>query len=97
VLDVAYTQENIDKCWCGKCPVQVKSACAAELYEEAQKMDHLPEPEKLGGLYCATGKAICADLDIVRLCHCPACLVWAENSLASNHYCKFGSAAQTGR
>lgn len=94
---VAYTQENIDKCWCGKCPVQFESTCAKSLYEDAQKLGHLPEPELLGGLYCSTGKTVCADVDFVRLCHCPACLVWSENQLASNHYCKSGSALETGR
>jgi hypothetical protein len=94
---VDYTQENIDKCWCGKCPVQFESACAKDLYEAAADLGHLPEPERLGGLYCATGRTICTDVDLVRLCHCPACLVWSENRLASNHYCKSGSAAETGR
>ena len=95
--EVAYTQENIDKCWCGKCPVQFESKCANDLFEEAEKLDKLPAPERLGGLYCATGTTICTDVDFVRLCHCPACLVWAENGLASNHYCKMGSASDTGR
>jgi len=94
---VAYTQENIDKCWCGKCPVQIRSTCATDLYDAAQALDGLPEPERLGGLYCSTGKAICTDIEIVNLCNCPACLVWSENELASNHYCAQGSAANVGR
>ena len=93
---VAYTQENIDKCWCGRCPVQIGSTCATELYEAAQKLDGLPAPERLGGLYCSTGHTICEDANFVNLCNCPACLVWAENGLASNHYCALGSAQERG-
>lgn len=95
--EVEYTQENIDKCWCGSCPVQSHSQCAADLYTESQKLGHLPEPEKLGGMYCATGRAICDDITLVNLCHCAACLVWSEHELASNHYCGQGSAVEAGR
>ena len=94
---VPYTQENIDKCWCGQCPVQIGSACARRLYETASGSPTLPEPTQLGGLYCSTGSAICDDLALTNLCNCPGCLVWAENELASNHYCAHGSAAEVGR
>lgn len=94
---VAYTQENIDKCWCGSCPVQSKSKCASDLYQASKDMGHLPPPDRLGGLYCSTGKATCTDLQLVNLCNCPACLVWSENRLAHNHYCANGSAEQVGR
>jgi hypothetical protein len=92
VSAVAYTQENIDKCWCGQCPVQVGSKCAAELYSAFKDSGRLPAPERLGGLYCSTGKAICDDLSITNLCNCPGCLVWAENGLSANHFCALGSA-----
>jgi hypothetical protein len=88
---VAYTQDNIDKCWCGQCPVQIGSQCAKDLYEASKDSGELPEPECLGGMYCATGEAICTDLALTNLCNCPACLVWAENGLTSNHYCKLGA------
>ena len=94
---VAYTQENIDKCWCGQCPVQIGSRCASDLYEAAQRLEGLPAPERLGGLYCSTGHTICDDVQFVNLCNCPACLVWSENGLASNHYCAVGSAEERGR
>lgn len=96
VKTVAYTQENIDKCWCGNCPVQIRSACAKDLYEASKQDDHLPAPERLGGLYCSTGRTICDDTVPTNLCNCAACLVWAENGLASNHYCVRGSAQETG-
>jgi hypothetical protein len=94
---VAYTKDNIEKCWCGKCPVQVASTCANDLYEEFKKSGNLPSPERLGGLYCSTGKTICTDVTFVNRCNCAACLVWSENNLISNHYCKLGSADQIGR
>jgi len=94
---VEYTRENIEKCWCGSCPVQSKSKCAIELYEASKDVRELPPPERLGGLYCSTGKTICADVEFVNLCNCPACLVWSENDLASNHYCAHGSAVEVGR
>lgn len=88
---VAYTRENVDKCWCGSCPVQINSKCARELYEASKGRDELPRPDKLGGLYCSTGTAVCKDLSFVNLCNCPACQVWGENGLAGNHYCEHGS------
>ena len=94
---VDYSQKNIDKCWCGSCPVQVNSQCAKDLYAASKKLDELPPPAELGGLYCATGKTICNDIAEVNLCNCPACLVWSENELASNHYCVHGSAEDTHR
>ncbi len=85
---VAYTKENVEKCWCGSCPVQVHSKCAHDLYEASKTTDELPPPDQLGGLYCSTGTAVCEDLSFVNLCNCPACQVWGENGLAGNHYCE---------
>ena len=93
----AYTRENVEKCWCGSCPVQAGSTCARDLYEASKDAEELPPPERIGGLYCATGKAVCTDLTFVGLCNCPACQVWGENALANNHYCERGSAEMTGR
>ena len=94
---VHYSKENIEKCWCGSCPVQVKSACAKNLYEKAKESEELPAPEQLGGLYCSTGKTICKDVDIINQCNCPSCLVWSENKLSSNHYCFLGSSEEINR
>ena len=87
---VEYTKENVEKCWCGSCPVQVGSACARELYEASKASEELPSPEALPGLYCATGRATCKDLELVERCNCPSCLVWGENCLSGNHYCSLG-------
>ncbi len=97
VKKVEYSRENIEKCWCGSCPVQVGSDCARGLYEASKDQPELPAPERLGGLYCATGKTVCDDIVPTNLCNCPGCLVWAENELAGNHYCLTGSAEVTGR
>ena len=93
---VAYTKENVEKCWCGSCPVQADSKCARDLYEASKSTDDLPLPEQLGGLYCSTGRAVCKDLSFVNLCNCPACQVWGENGLTSNHYCEHDSAGTEG-
>ena len=84
---VDYTEENAMKCWCSTCPVQTQSACAQQLLRESKGIQGLPAPERLPGLYCATGKASCDDLETGHLCNCPACLIWGENSLTGNHYC----------
>lgn len=94
---VPYTRENVEKCWCGSCPVQAQSQCATDLYNEWGGQGELPPPERLGGMYCSTGKTICHDIVPTNLCNCAACLVWSENELASNHYCLHGSAEETGR
>ena len=39
---VAYVKDNIEKCWCGTCPVQAESKCAKDLYEESKKSKSLP-------------------------------------------------------
>jgi hypothetical protein len=88
---VEYSKENVEKCWCGSCPVQSHSACAKELYEASKASEELGPPESMPGLYCATGKATCDDLQLVNLCNCPACLVWGENDPRGNHYCLLGA------
>jgi len=91
---VAYAKENVEKCWCGSCPVQAKSECARELYVSSKASEQLVPPESLPGLYCASGHATCDDLKFVNMCNCPACLVWGENELRGNHYCALGAASQ---
>src|SRR5450759_3254336 len=44
---VAYTKDNIEKCWCGSCPVQSHSKCAQDLYEESKGSEELLPPERL--------------------------------------------------
>jgi hypothetical protein len=56
----------------------------------------LPSAQDMPGLYCATGKAICDDLDYSQSCSCPTCGVWVDNRLDSLKYCGQGSASQIG-
>lgn len=91
MAQVAYTWENVDKCWCGQCPVQSQSDCAKGKYEEAKDAEEMPPVGELPGLYCATGKATCDDINGVARCYCAECLVWAENGLSANHYCVLGA------
>jgi len=93
---VDFIKENISRCLCGECPVQVKSKCAHDLYEKAKKIEGMPAPEQVPGMYCSSGKATCTDLDAVQHCFCPGCLVWADYGLSSNHYCIRGSAEKKG-
>ena len=41
MTSVAYEKGNIEKCWCGTCPVQRKSVCAKELHEASKGMETL--------------------------------------------------------
>lgn len=94
---VEYSTENAGKCWCGQCPVQKESSCARQDLQQAMpqiQQGSLPQPEKMPGLYCGTGKASCGDIKPTERCLCPECLVWGEHTLLSNHYCVQGSAEQ---
>jgi hypothetical protein len=56
----------------------------------------LPSAQDMPGMYCATGKAMCDDLDYDQGCDCPACAVWVDNHLDSLKYCSKGSASRVG-
>jgi len=68
---VAYTRDNVEKCRCESCPVQVRSTCARDLYEVSEGSETLPLPAHLPGLYCSTGKTMCTDVTLVNLCKLP--------------------------
>lgn len=94
---VAYTPDNVAKCWCGQCPVQRESDCAKQRYEASKpgiQQGQMPKPGELAGLYCVTGKAPCDDINPNQRCLCTECLVWGEHNLVSNHYCVQGSAEE---
>ncbi len=38
-------------------------------------------PDRVPGLYCSTGKAICEDIDAKKVCKCNECPIWNERSL----------------
>ena len=85
---VDYNLDNMLKCICCKCKVQTKSICAKIKTEKIQKIEAkgleaipLVEPKEFPWLYCATGKALCNDLNFSEKCKCPDCKVWKENNL----------------
>lgn len=95
--------ENIKKCICPKCPVQTNSKCSVDKLDNlgrgsgnAREGD-LPEPQNVPGLYCATGKATCQDLNPKKRCICTACTVWKEYHLQNVdpvlYFCIKGKAA----
>ncbi len=96
---VPFTARSIEKCQCGNCPVQSRSACIKQLegkLQESRKKVPLVR-EEIPGVYCASGKASCADLNPKNPCVCGTCAIFNEDyHLADNHpagyFCKGGSA-----
>jgi hypothetical protein len=99
---VSYTLDNIMKCMCPKCPVQVNSKCAMDKLDrlvkgmESAEEGNVPEPENVPGLYCSTGKATCKDLNPDEQCICYTCAVWKEYNLQNvkpvMYFCQRGKA-----
>ena len=95
---VPFTIANIKKCVCGKCPVQANSQCSKnKMADIAEALGHSPlQAAAIPGLYCATGKAACTDLDMSKMCMCGACPIYDEYSLATTtpmgYYCRDGKA-----
>ncbi|MGC9516989.1 MAG: hypothetical protein ACP5C3_04730 [Methanomicrobiales archaeon] len=99
---VEFNMENLKKCVCRDCPVQENSECASskkkmvqEKMEEMMNKGMMPDPEAVPGVYCATGRAICEDLDFDKMCMCASCPVWQECDLGSGspmgYFCRDGS------
>ncbi len=95
---VPFTLANVTKCQCPKCPVQANSDCAQGKIEDlrpALKKSPLRK-EDIPGVYCATSKATCPDLDPSQACICGGCDVWKSYKLAAgkpqSYYCKDGFA-----
>jgi hypothetical protein len=65
---VPFSSENVGKCMCPKCPVQVKSKCSSDkLATIKESLARTPMiREEIRGLYCSTGSAACTDLDFKR-------------------------------
>ena len=99
---VPYTVSNIEKCRCPQCPVQAGSSCAQEklrnLNNEMSTLpaNSAPEPQKVPGVYCSSGEALCTDLDPNEQCLCPTCSVWTEHCLEKGtpmmYFCNNGKA-----
>lgn len=98
---VDFNLENIQKCICKTCPVQAESECVKQKRMKVQEMmpkmmekNMTPEPEMIPGMYCATGKASCVDIDVSKMCQCNECAIWKEYDLPSGqpmgYYCRDG-------
>lgn len=102
---VPFSKDNVEKCLCAGCPVQVKSQCvrkeSEKLGEILKKMEHDPISKEEAGKqipkeYCSIGKASCKDLDPGQQCVCPNCPVWETYNLSDAkpmiYYCQDGRA-----
>ncbi|MDP1552757.1 MAG: DUF2769 domain-containing protein [Methanobacteriaceae archaeon] len=96
---VEFNMGNIEKCICKTCPVQAESACVKQKKMKTQEMMEskmMPDAEMVPGVYCATGKASCGDLDVSKMCQCNECPLWEECDLISGqpmgYYCRDGQA-----
>lgn len=102
-MQIDFSMENIKKCLCMRCAVQIESNCVKDkeqimLLIKNQDLDSpmMMGPDRVPGLYCSTGKAVCKDIDTKKVCKCNECPIWAEksleNSTPSRYFCKNGKA-----
>lgn len=100
MVGIDFSMENIKKCLCTKCAVQIESQCVRDkqkimLLMTQQDLDSpmRMDEERVPGLYCSTGKAICQDIDTKKVCKCNECSIWDEYKLEPRRYfCRDGSA-----
>ncbi len=94
---VPFTAESVDKCMCGQCPVQQNSSCVKESdskMEQAKKKNPM-QREDIAGLYCASGKAFCNDLNFRTRCNCGTCSIFHDDfdmagDRPAGYFCKGG-------
>jgi hypothetical protein len=91
LVKVELNRDNINKCLCKICPVQIDSKCSKDkmdiVNEKLKKegdIKDLIKPEEIPLVYCSNGKATCTDLSSRELCKCTQCVVWLENNLANS-------------
>ncbi len=94
---VPFTVREAGVCICPECPVQKTSPCVKgkiSTLRTALKRSPLVR-EEVPGVYCSTGAAGCADLDLRKSCICIACSVFEQYQLVSrtpaDYYCRDGS------
>jgi hypothetical protein len=102
-MGIDFSMENIKKCLCMKCAVQIESQCVKDkqkimLLMKNQDLDSpmRMSPDRVPGVYCSTGKALCKDIDTKKVCKCNECPIWKEEELekraTSRYFCKNGKA-----
>ena len=101
MVNIDFSVKNIKRCKCPGCPVQKESICAEgkrrimlEIAYSSESGMYF-ERDRVPGMYCATGKALCTDLDFNKICKCPICPVWVDYELEKDslnkYYCKQGN------
>ncbi len=101
MVKIDFSVKNIKRCLCPGCPVQKESECAEgkrrimiEIAYSSESGMYF-ERDRVPGMYCTTGKALCNDLDFSQTCECPKCPVWEEYGLKNEkimeYYCKYGT------
>lgn len=83
MVNIEFNNENIEKCQCPCCPVQGASKCAYEQLEKVQKINGMPNPEEVPGIYCISGKTTCEDFNQEGMCQCSKCELWKEYNLGA--------------
>jgi hypothetical protein len=98
---IDFSMENIEKCLCTRCAVQIESQCVKDkekimLLIRNQDLDSpmMMGPDRVPAVYCSTGKATCEDIDTRKVCKCTECPVWNDNSLKNTapgtYFCRDG-------
>ncbi len=98
---IDFSMENINYCLCCKCAVQIESQCVKDkqkimLLITQQDLDSpmRMDAERVPGVYCTTGKAICKDIDTKKVCKCNECYIWKEYGLKESspgrYFCRYG-------
>lgn len=87
--------ENIQKCACLECPIQIESKCAQNKIKNMQEMmkiekNIVPNPRNIPGMYCINGLTSCNDFNTDKTCKCTVCNIFKENKLENSidHFCK---------
>lgn len=95
MVKIDFSVKNIKKCLCPECPVQAESECAEgkrrimlEIAWSSESGMYF-ERDRVPGMYCTMGKALCHDIDFNKRCICEKCLVWQEYGLKNGDYAEY--------
>jgi Protein of unknown function (DUF2769) len=102
MTSIDFSMENIKKCLCPKCAVQIESQCVKDklkimLLMTQQDLDSPMRMDegRVPGLYCSTGRASCSDIATNKVCKCNECPIWEGYGLEPKKYfCRDGKAGK---
>ena len=100
IPEVTFNVPNIKRCLCPECPVQSESICIEgkkrmflEIAYSSESGIYF-ERDRVPGMYCSTGEALCRDLNPKKLCICRKCDNWKEYNLKNGepklYFCQNG-------